>query len=80
MVQISTADSISRLTIASAKSFVDTMPDVMHQPMHEILDRIGITVTKWTVRAIFTELLHREHEIPTSISSEDMRSEGILLA
>jgi len=83
IIQMPSADSTSRLTLASAQSFLDTLPDVVHRPTHEValllLERIGITVTKWTVRDIFKELL-REHETPTSMGSEDMRSQSILLA
>jgi len=83
MVQMPPAVSASRLTLASTQSFLDTLPDVVHRPTHEaalvLLNRIGITVTKWTVRGIFTELL-KEHETPTSMGSEDIRSESISLA
>jgi len=83
IVQMPSADSDSQLTLASAKSFLDTLPDVVHWPTHQaalvLLDRIGIIVTKWTARGIFAELLH-EHETPTSIGREDMRSESIPLA
>jgi len=83
IVQMPFAESDSQLTFASAKSFLDTLPDVVHRPMHQaalvLLERIGIVVTKWTLRGIFAELLH-EHETPTSIGKEDMRSECIPLA
>ena len=83
MVQMPPAVSASRLTLASTQSFLDTLPDVVHRPTHEaalvLLNRIGITVTKWTVRGIFTELL-KEHETPTSMGNEDIRSESISLA
>jgi len=83
MVHIPSGDSASRLTVASAESFLETLPDVVHRPTHEaallLLERIGITVTKRTVRGVFTELL-QEHETPTAIGSEDMCSEGITLA
>jgi len=83
MRQMPSADSTSRPTLASAQSFLDTLPNVVHRPTHKaallLLDRIGIAVTKWTVRGIFKELLH-EHETPTSMGSEDMRSQSILLA
>jgi len=83
IVQMPSADFDSQLTLASAKSFLDTLPDVVHRPTHQaalvLLERIGIIVTKWTVRGIFAELLH-EHETPTSIGREDMRSESIPLA
>jgi len=83
IVQMPSVDSASRLTLAFVKSFLDTLPDVVHWPTHEValalLNRIGITVTQWTVRGIFTELL-QEHENPTSIGSEDMHSESVPLA
>ena len=71
MVQMPFANFVIPLNLASAKSFLETLPDAVHQPTHEIalvlLDRIGIVVTKWTVKGVFTELLE-EHQIPTSIN------------
>jgi len=83
MVQMPSTGSTSQFTLASAESFLETLPDVVHRPTHEaalvLLDRIGITITKWTVRSIFRELL-QEHETPTSIGSKDEHSESIPLA